>query len=83
MSEIKVGDSIGSVVGSSAEIVSVGGSASHIAQLSAGLEVNGVTPTNAPSGAIAAFALANAQGYAPATAGSTQPSMVQKIGLSA
>jgi transketolase C-terminal domain/subunit len=69
--DIDVGTPISLVVGSTAEIQSVGGTPAHHAQLAAGLAVNGVAVTNAPAGHVADFALANARGYessAPAVA---------------
>jgi len=81
MSDIQVGDSIGSIVGSNVEISSIGGTKSHIAQLSAGLNVNGVNVTNAPEGHIANFALANALGYAPTPTATTAPALALKNSL--
>ncbi len=82
MSDIQVGDSIGSIVGANVEISSIGGTKSHIAQLSAGLNVNGVNVTNAPEGHIANFALANATGYRPAEAtATTAPALALKNSL--
>lgn len=63
MSDINIGDAIGSVVGSSVQMVSIGGSASHQAQVSAGLKAAGVGVINAATGPLASFAMANAAGY--------------------
>ena len=64
---VEIGDAIGLEVGSSVELVSVGGNDAHRAQLSAGLAAAGVEVTNAPKGNVADFAMANATGYkAPA-----------------
>lgn len=81
MSDIQVGDAISLVVGTNAEIFSIGATQSHVAQLSAGLKVNGVNVTNAPEGHIANFALANALGYAPTPTATTAPALALKNSL--
>lgn len=77
---IEIGAAIGQEVGSSVELVSIGGSDAHRAQLSAGLKAAGVTVENAPKGNVADFAMANATGYATPKAEATQPSPGLKLG---
>lgn len=61
---VEIGTAIGQEVGSSVELVSIGGSDAHRAQLTAGLKAAGVTVENAPKGYAMDFAQANASGYA-------------------
>lgn len=72
---VEIGTAIGQEVGFNVNLISVGGSDAHIAQLSAGLSAAGVTVENAPRGRIADFALANAAGYAEPSGSSAQPAM--------
>lgn len=83
MSDINIGDAIGSVVGASVEMVSIGGTASHQAQLSAGLKAAGVEVINAATGPMASFAMANAAGYAEKAPDSKAPGakLDQKFGM--
>lgn len=82
MTDVNVGNTIESVVGSNAEIFSIGGSNSHQAQLCAGLSTHGVTVSNGPQSMMMEFALANARGYAPTRAQEiAQPSRANTLQL--
>lgn len=83
MSDINIGDAIGSVVGASAEMVSIGGNISHQAQIAAGLKAAGVEIINAPIGNVANFAMANAAGYAEKAPESKAPGakLDQQLGM--
>lgn len=75
----EVGMAIGLEVGSNVELVSVGGSDAHRAQLSAGLKAAGVEVANAPKGNVADFAMANAVGYSAPKVDAPQPSVGLKM----
>ena len=74
---VEIGTAIGQEVGSSVELVSIGGSDAHRAQLTAGLKAAGVTVENAPKGHGMDFAQANASGFAVQTASVTQAPAVK------
>lgn len=72
---VEIGTAIGQEVGFNVNLVSIGGSEAHKAQLSAGLAAAGVTVDNAPKGNVADFAMANARGYANPPVRTATPAM--------
>lgn len=75
----EIGMAIGLEVGSNVELVSIGGSDAHRAQLSAGLKAAGVEVSNAPKGNVADFAMANAVGYSAPKIDASQPAVGMKM----